>query len=275
MASVLRHLAPACALALSLAAQANPSASEAELGLDLVGPPGPVQQPTAAPRPESERRPIFAGDALPALNAALSPDEPSPRGQTGDLLAMGLPLAGVIGLILLSAAVLRRVAKSGGGLAAALTAGGAAPAGIIEVLARYPISRGQSLVLLKVDRRVLLLSHASGVRGQAAAFSTLSEITDPDEVASILLKARDGDADTVDSRFRQSMERYAQGEDEQATVALGRRVHQTRDGDLTALWDEHAPPTAIAPAGDDAGAALRARLTALRGRADYSNGRAA
>ncbi len=241
-----------------------------------MGPPVLIES-TESPRAGSERRPLFAadaaGDAAPTGAAPLT----QPVTSGSDLLAMGLPLTVVVGLILISAAVLRRVAKSGGGLSAALTAGGSAPAGLLEVLGRYPVARGQSLVLLKVDRRVLLLAHTQGGRLQGPAFSTLCEIADPDEVASILLKARDANSETIEHRFRKSMERFAQGEEDgQGRVEQGRKVNVGTHGDHVALWDEQAAAQAAAPAPvDDPAALLRNRLSALCGRADYSNGRAA
>jgi flagellar biogenesis protein FliO len=81
-------------------------------------------------------------------------------------------LAVVLGLLFGLRAVVRR---SGWGLGA-----GGRPSGVIEILARYPVARGQHLILLKLARRVLLV-HRSG-----STMTTLSEVADPDEVAALL-----------------------------------------------------------------------------------------
>lgn len=83
----------------------------------------------------------------------------------------------------------------GGGLASQLGAGGRAPQGVMEVLGRYPVSRGHSLVLLKMDRRVLLLGQSP------AGFTTLSELTDAEDVASILTKTADAEGRSMTHRF--------------------------------------------------------------------------
>jgi hypothetical protein len=92
------------------------------------------------------------------------------------------------------------------GLAASLGATGRSPAGLLEILGRYPVGSGSTLVLLKLDRRVLLLSQQRsgrvGLRSGAAGFTPLCEVTDPDEVASILAKARDAEGESISARFR-------------------------------------------------------------------------
>lgn len=104
-------------------------------------------------------------------------------------------LAAVIALIFVARWVIRRCAQRGG-LVGQLGAGGRAPSGVLEVLGRFPVSRGQSLVLLRLDRRVLLLSQSS------QGFTTLSEIDDPQEVASLVVKTADDESATLAARFR-------------------------------------------------------------------------
>jgi hypothetical protein len=115
-----------------------------------------------------------------------------------------LSLAGVLVLIGVVAGVMRAAARRQGGLISALGAGGSAPAGVLHVLGRYPISRGTSLVLLKLDRRVLLLCQTAG-RKFGTSMTTLSEITDPDDVASILLKTRDEEGESIARKFEEMM----------------------------------------------------------------------
>jgi flagellar biogenesis protein FliO len=105
-------------------------------------------------------------------------------------ITMLASLFAVVGLIILLGAIYKWLSSKAGGLAGQVGAGGKSPAGILNVLGRYPLGRGQTLVLLQVDRRVLLLCQsASGRMGRVITTSTLSEIANPDEVASIIAKA--------------------------------------------------------------------------------------
>ncbi len=117
------------------------------------------------------------------------------------MLQTVLTLGVVIGAILLIGAGVRKIARAKGGLLAELGAGGKAPAGVLEVLGRYPISRSSMLVLLKLDRRILLTCQTQGRRGAATGMSMLCEITDPEEVASILLKTREEEGDSLAKKF--------------------------------------------------------------------------
>jgi hypothetical protein len=190
------------------------------------------------------------------------------------------PLALVVGLIVLAAGVLRRAAgASGGSLAAALGPGGQAPPGLLDVLGRYPIARGQMLVLLRVDRRVLLLGHTLPGRGGSGGFNTLAEIGDPDEVAALLLKARDARGESAANQFADVIARMERGELGEREVDQQRRVQVSRGGgrnsaDSVHLWRED--PTAIPPFSNatpaDTAGSLRGKLAALRGRASGHGG---
>lgn len=72
------------------------------------------------------------------------------------------------------------------GLAGAIGPGGKAPSGVVEVLARYPAGKGVMLILLKVDRRVLLISQNQS--RASTTMSTLTEFSDATEVASLIAK---------------------------------------------------------------------------------------
>ncbi|GAB5495937.1 MAG: hypothetical protein Phyf2KO_10170 [Phycisphaerales bacterium] len=99
-------------------------------------------------------------------------------------------LLAVVGLIIICGVIYKFLVSKTGGLAGQVGAAGKSPAGILSVLGRYPLGRGQTLVLLQVDRRVLLLCQsASGRFGRTITTTTLSEIADSDEVASIIAKA--------------------------------------------------------------------------------------
>lgn len=94
--------------------------------------------------------------------------------QRSELVRVGLALGAVVGLMVVLRIAVRRF---GGPLS-----GGGRPSGVLEVLGRYPMARGQQLVLLKLVGRVVLLHQTRN--GMAA----LSEITDPDEVAALLAR---------------------------------------------------------------------------------------
>ncbi len=72
----------------------------------------------------------------------------------------------------------------------------------MEILARYPVARGQQLILLKIARRVLLV-HQNGT-----AMSTLSEMIDEDEVADLLRRVEAGSRKSTTNGFRTVLERF-------------------------------------------------------------------
>lgn len=94
-----------------------------------------------------------------------------------------------------------------------------APAGILEIIGRYPIGAGTTLMLLKVDRRILLLSQSGGAalslrRSAGASMTVLCEITGAEDVASILAKARDAEGESIAAKFRELMSVHANSADE-------------------------------------------------------------
>ncbi len=147
-----------------------------------------------------------------------------------------LALVAVLSLIFIGATLVRRLAVFGGDLACSLGPGGRAPSGVLSVLGRYPVGGGERLVLLKIDRRVLLLSQSVGRwRSPGSGFRTLCEISDPEEVASILVKTRDEQGDSIASRFRSLLQGEEVGHAED--FADGRRVEISSEGDVAELWD--------------------------------------
>lgn len=143
-----------------------------------------------------------AGTETRALGAPAEHSGPgAPEAGNGGGSTIPATLA-VLALILGLGLAWRQIARRGG-LLGALGAGGRAPAGVVEVLARYPVGRGQTLVLIKLDRRILVASHSgTGLR-------TLCDITDPDEVASLLVKTRDDESASLDARFRGMLDRFS------------------------------------------------------------------
>lgn len=172
----------------------------------------PVQRDTAPAATEAAARP--AESSIPLMGAR--PDDPGARGGTRGPAGGGwtrslASVALVVGLILVLAAVARFASRRTGSVGAMLGPGGRAPSGVLEVLARYPVARGQVLVLLRIDRRVLLMSQSTGAK--AGGFTTLAQFDDPSEVAAILRQTRDEASESVSVRFRQALERF-QGQDE-------------------------------------------------------------
>lgn len=110
------------------------------------------------------------------------------------------------------------------------------------MLGRYPVARGQTLALLRVDRRVLLLCQSSG------GFSTLAEFTDPEEVASLLVKTRGEEGDSIAERF----DGLLRGMERDASIM----------GDAAPV---EVKPGSGSGFGFDAVGAVRERLAAMRG----------
>lgn len=160
---------------------------------DSAGPPAPAGAANDAPGRDEASMPLGAPRDRPG------PRQAEPAGPS--ILRTGVALGAVVSCAVGLGALARRLARGRGGLIGALGPGGRAPSGLLEVLARYPIGRGGTLVVLKLDRRVLLVSQSLG-RAGGGTMATLCEITDPDEVASILLKARDDEGKSHAERFQ-------------------------------------------------------------------------
>jgi len=148
--------------------------------------PAPFSRELTSIGPSGESSPATGGSSRPGWFDSILP------GGLGDIGGTIVALAIVVGLILLLGAVARRF---GGGV---LTRGGR-PSGVIEVLARYPVSRGQTLVLLKLHRRVLLV-HQSG-----SAMTTLADVHEPEEVASLLARVEANDRDRAGGGFARAL----------------------------------------------------------------------
>ncbi|MFG0315417.1 MAG: hypothetical protein ACF8LL_14675, partial [Phycisphaerales bacterium] len=150
---------------------------------------------------QPEQQGAVAGETLTGRSSL--PSLSDGWGQT--IIALG----GVILLIFGVAQFFKRLSRSQGGLVGQLGAGGAAPSGILEVIGRYPITTGMTLVVLKFDRRVLLVASSSATRGKHAknaSMQTLCELSDPEDVASILMKARSADGDTIAQSFQRALQ---------------------------------------------------------------------
>lgn len=204
----------------------------------------------------------------PARSSAAVERTPAPSSMDSGWAAGARAIAAllaVIGIAITLAWLLKRGAQAKGGLRASLGPGGASPAGVLRVLGRYPIARGQTLVLLQMDQTVLLVAQTYG-RG-TANLSTLSEVTDPDRVASLLMKARDSEGESVSQKFKILMERLNSEPAERAITV----VPPVEKGDWYERGDRSAPraaaqrPSAISDRqAEDAVLALKRRLEAMR-----------
>lgn len=144
-------------------------------------------------------------------------------GGSGSITTTLASLLAVVGLIVILAAIYKWMSAKAGGLAGQIGAAGKSPSGLVSVLARYPLGRGQTLVLLKLDRRVLLLCQSTSGRVRGGVTTrTLSEIADPEEVASIIAKAEGTGFEGV-LRGYESMEPSAGAPGEVEVVDLTRR----------------------------------------------------
>ncbi len=160
-----------------------------------------------AEAPATNPEPVSAAEQLPlgqSRSAASFGGGSSGASETGlGSIARTVGATGaVIALILLLRFAFVKLSGTTGGLRAQLGAAGKAPSGVLFVLGRYPISRGMSLVLLQLDQRVLLLSQTGD------GFQTLAELTDPDEVASIVRKVRDESGESLTARFSGMLKKF-------------------------------------------------------------------
>ncbi len=107
-------------------------------------------------------------------------------------------ILGALGVVLGLLVVLRMVFRRFGGV---LGSAGR-PSGVIEIMARYPMGKGQVLLVLKMARRIILVHHCG------TSMTTLSELTDPDEVASLLARLEAGSRPRDSLRFQSTLKSF-------------------------------------------------------------------
>lgn len=178
-------------------------------------------------QPKSQGTPLGAPppSAEASRGTALIRPEARPVSSGNDFGRTGLALAGVILLIVGLSWMYKRAARASGGIPGSLGAGGRAPAGVIEVLARYPLASRHTLVVLRFDRRVLLCSMTGGSRSGGPGMAVLCELDEPEDVASVLLKTRDEAGESIARSFERSLrdaERFTQDADEPDPVRVRR-----------------------------------------------------
>lgn len=185
--------------------------------LDNAATATPVDESTASSPPPTAASSPTVGDVTPAAGAAdperLPLGVPAAAGTSGpsgpqagatslvpdssDLAPTLIALAGVVGLIALLAAGLR-LARGGRGASIDTSR---APSGILEVLGRYPISGGATLLLLRAHRRILLISQSRASRLGGSTLTTLAEFDGPEDVAAVLAQSRDARDESISARF--------------------------------------------------------------------------
>lgn len=201
---------------------------------------GPTPSPSATQplSPSESRRLPVPGDRIGVGPGSNNPAESAqPKPITSGWLRIVGATALVVGLIVVAGAVLKRAAGASG----SIHGGARNPSGILEILGRYPIGSGQQLLLLKADSRVILLAQTPAGMRRSGSITTLSEFTDPEDVASILVKARDADGESVDAKFRELVASFGSTRhniEDDHTASL--RAHQDRGhgADRAELLDE-------------------------------------
>jgi hypothetical protein len=87
----------------------------------------------------------------------------------------------------------------------------------MNVLGRYPLARGQHLLLLRLGAGRIILLHQS-----RSALSTLSELTDPEEVARLAARIEAGAVGPAASgRFQALLGRLAAEDDARQPLEAG------------------------------------------------------
>ena len=176
-----------------------------------------VASPGASFDASSVSSEVTAGDAARDAVAGAAPARrlfytaPAPEGRSllaggastegkGVLFGEVLQTAAALGATLLAIVLARSVARRFGGAAA----GARGPSGVVGVLARYPLARGQQVVLLEVGRRILV-THQT-----AQSVTTLSEFSDPDDVADLRARCEAGRRGTHAFSFDALLRRSSQ-----------------------------------------------------------------
>jgi flagellar biogenesis protein FliO len=280
----------------------EPVAVPARKDLDVPKPerfvpidPTPVREPAAFAGEASRDARTPLGSSKPNLESqAAAPTTTTPSAGGLGVTKTVLSLSAVLALIVLIAGVVKKLSGRVGGLAAAIGAGGKAPSGILSILGRYPLDRGTTLILLRADRRVLLLSQSrTGGRfgTSATTLTTLSEFTSEADVASMVAKASAAEGKAPSQRFQQALEDESLTHEEpaparaipqpkaakkqtehEALAAMLRAAVEASKQERTAAPRQVQQPVARAErtttqTGADAAAELRTRLAAMRAKA--------
>ena len=192
----------------------------------LVGPPYAASTAEAVSSPADEPVSRWAARPLPGSARAQSPDSAVPISGDGlkDALQVGGGLAVVLALLWVVRSLVRRSGGKHGGLSAT---GGRSPSGVASILARYPIARGQQVLLLGIGQRIIVVHQSAGT------MQTLSEITDPDEVLALRIQINGTDRADADGGFAakiaQSLETKPDGPPLEPVTGMPGLVSETID----------------------------------------------
>lgn len=138
-------------------------------------------EPAAAPAMAADRfteMPIHRdgdGTAAPSATNPSTPANPTGNSSDLDLARVVLSLATVVALIFGLRWLSRKIFPS---------AARAANPSAVRILARCPISPRQSILLLQIGRRVLVVGDSGG------NLSSLGQITDADEIAALVAQSK-------------------------------------------------------------------------------------
>ncbi|MAA53218.1 MAG: hypothetical protein CMJ41_09435 [Phycisphaerae bacterium] len=151
---VVQMIVGGVALLLACVVQAEDDVvAPGEASVAAVAVPASEQRPLGVPNGLLEARPADSDSASP-----LSSIDPRNNDVIRVVLALGIVLVLLFGVRTL----LRR---AGGALA------GGRPSGVLQIHARYPVARGQHLVLVQVGPRMLLVHQGGGTMRTLSEFS--------------------------------------------------------------------------------------------------------
>jgi flagellar biogenesis protein FliO len=165
---------------------------------DAPAPPTPAVAKSEIEREPIRRNPSSTTNAPTTQHAGSRPAASS--GSGFDVRRVTLALGGVVALLLVVKLGLKRVFG---------VAGAPRSSRAVQVLTRSPLSPRHQLMVLRVGRRLLVVADGGG------QMNTLSEITDPDEVAALLgqLQEDHGAAAKFGSVFGRMRKPYEADED--------------------------------------------------------------
>ncbi|MFM7133114.1 MAG: flagellar biosynthetic protein FliO [Planctomycetota bacterium] len=174
----------AVALAVAVALLADAPRASADAGAGATAEATPVSAPVSpAPDADAAPRKLVGGGAKPGTLASAR--------EQGGMLGEVIPTALALGATILVIVLARSAVKRFGGQ----NARAPRPAGVVEVLARYPIARGQTVVLLKVADRVIVTHQG------AQGMQTLSVFESAAESAEVVRRCEAGAKASRDFSF--------------------------------------------------------------------------
>jgi flagellar biogenesis protein FliO len=171
----------------AVAAAGSPATQPATKPVNLPPDVDPWSSPDIA-APAMEENPLPRNNASQTWQATASEEEPGSAGWLRTTLALG----GVVGLIILLGWGYRRLAEGGGGLSLAW---GRRNAVVIEVVGRTALSPRQSVCLVRVGPRLVLLGCTPG------AVQPLDVISDGEVVSQLLGQAAQQRSDSHAAAF--------------------------------------------------------------------------